>query len=227
MQNLITPFEVVKYSAAGNSYPLDNIRLLIQILEREFMISCIGEDYYNLMLNNVRKFDTAKAWVKATSYSAGDYVIYNGAILESCVSLNNTEPSVINDKWKEPAKFTKKAYNSLWDLYLKNILAFKIYKEAIPHDTIKSGAKGLVVSGADGSGAATATHKDVEYILRHIQNNIDLLVSGLNKYITDQYDLFKTDSTKGFDFSEVKFIKDSCDTCNVPGKRNRRMGFFE
>jgi hypothetical protein len=26
MQNLITPFEVVKYSAAGNSYPLDNIR---------------------------------------------------------------------------------------------------------------------------------------------------------------------------------------------------------
>lgn len=224
--SLISPFEVIKYSGAGPSYPVDNIRLLIPIYERDFLIGCIGDTYYNLLLKDVRKFETATVYVKNQSYTAGDYVIYNGAILESCISLNTTEPSVINDKWKEPSKFTKKAYNGLWDNYLRNILAFVIYKEAIPYDTIKSGAKGLIVSESDQSGATTADSRTIEYVLRHKQKHIDLLISGLKKYITDQYELFKADSSKGADYSEVSFIKDSCENCNG-GVQNRRIGFIK
>jgi len=227
MPNLLTPFEVVKYSAAGKSYPLDNIRLLIPVFERDFMISCIGEPYYNSMLKDVRKFDTAKLWVKGTSYNASDYVIYNGSILESCKSLNTSEPSITNEDWRIPNKFSKKAFNSLWDNYLRNVLCFKIYKEALPQDTILSGAKGLVVTTADQSGAMTAQAKDIEYILRHIQKHIDLLIDGMKNFIQINNDLYKLDPTKGFDYSEIYFVKEDCEPCNIQGKQNRTIAFLQ
>lgn len=226
MPNLLTPFEVIKYSAAGKSYPLDNIRLLIPVFERDFMIGCIGEPYYNLMLKDVRKFDTAKAWINGTSYNTGDYIIYNGSILESCKSTNTTEPSVINENWREPNKFNKKAYNSLWDNYLRNVLCFKIYKEALPQDTFLSGAKGLVITSQDQSGAMTAQSKDVEYILRHIQKHIDLLIEGMKSFIETNCEAYKLDITNGFDYSEIYFVKEDCNPCNIQGKHNRSIAFL-
>lgn len=226
MRTLLSPFEVIKYSAAGSSYPLDNIRILIPIYELEFMLSCLGEDFYNAMLKDKNSFEVAKQWVKGTTYNSGDLVIYNGSILECCNSLNSTEPSITNDKWREPDKFKKKSFNALWEYYLRSILAFKVYKEAIPQDTIKSSAKGLVVTAQDQSGAMTAQNKDIEYVLRHIQNQIDIQVNGMKNFITSKHKEFTKDSTKGYDFSTVNFIKEECDNCVESGKVNRRVGFM-
>jgi hypothetical protein len=224
--SIITPYEVKKYSPAGAGYPLDNINLFKDSIERDFFMNCIGEDYYNLMLKDARRFETATIWNKTTSYNSGDHVIYQGQILESCQSLNvNSEPIYGNDKWQEAAKFSKKAYNAIWNTYLNSIIAFKIYKECIPFDTIKSDAKGLQVFGQDGSGAMTANKYDVDFLQKRIQNQIDLLVDGFKKYVIAQYELFKVDPKTGYDFSLMMFVED-CEKCIVQSKSNRRVSFL-
>lgn len=224
--SIITPYEVKKYSPAGASYPMDNINLFKDSIERDFFMNCIGEDYYTLMLKDARRFETATMWNKTTSYNSGDYVIHQGAILESCQSLNvNSEPSFTNDKWKVASKFRKPSYNAIWDQYLASIIAFKIYKECIPFDTIKSDAKGLVVFGQDATGATGANKYDLDFLQKRAQNQIDLLVDGFKKYVIAQYELYKVDPKTGHDFSLMMFVED-CEKCIVQGKTNRRVGFL-
>jgi len=224
--SIITAYEVKKYSPAGAGYPLDNINLFKDSIERDFFMNCIGDDYYNLMLKDARRFETATAWNKTTSYNSGDYVIYQGSILESCQSLNvNSEPVFDNNKWKQAVKFRHKAYNAIWDNYLASIIAFKIYKECIPFDTIKSDAKGLVVFGQDATGATGANKYDLDFLQKRIQNQIDLLVDGFKKYAIAQYELFKADPSTGHDFSLMMFVED-CEKCVVQGKTNRRIGLL-
>lgn len=224
--SIITAYEVKKYSPAGASYPSDNINLFKDSIERDFFLNCIGEDYYNLMLRDARRFETATIWNKATTYNSGDYVIYQGQILTSNQSLNvNSEPVYGNTKWSEAVKFRKPAFNAIWDNYLASIIAFKIYKECIPFDTIKSDAKGLTVSAQDQSGAVTANKYDLDFIQKRTQNQIDLLVDGFKKYVIAQNELFKVDPKTGHDFSLMMFVED-CEKCIVQGKSNRRVSFL-
>lgn len=224
IKTLLTPFEVIKNSPAGNQYPLDDIRQLIPVIERDFMKNCLGLDYYDLLLKNCKTYETATIW-KAGTYTSGQVVIYNGSLLESCVISNTTEPSIGNDKWKEVDKFTKKEYNKLWEVHLKSVLCYKIYKESIPYATIKSNAKGLTINAQDQSGNMTATSKDIDFVCRTIQNQIDIMMSSMKDFIIDEHDKWKKDNTKGIDFSNVNFIKEDCSDCIVPGKHNRRVFF--
>ncbi|NOT37204.1 MAG: hypothetical protein HOP11_07480, partial [Saprospiraceae bacterium] len=195
MKTLLTPFEVIKYSQAGNSFPLDNVRRLIPVIEIDFMDYCFGLDYYNLLLRNVKTYEKAVIW-KAGTYNSGDVVIYNGSLLESCNSANSTEPSVLNDKWKEVEKFTKKEYNKLWETHIRDVLSNKIYKESVPFATIQSGAKGLTVNAQDQSGNMTAPAKDIDFLCRTIQNQIDMMMNNMKRFIITQNDEYKKDNTK-------------------------------
>lgn len=224
-KSILTPFEVRKYSPAGAHYPLDNIRLMMDIIEYDFFSKCLGLDIYEAMKKDFRVWDQATLWDSEITYKSGDFTIYDGAVLESEASNNTTEPGPDNEKWKEAAKFKKKNFNALWEYHLQRILAFDIYKRTLTYDTIKSGAKGLNVSAADQSGAMTAPVKDIEYTKSSIQRDIDTMVGSMKKWIVDQHELFTDDATKGYDFSLVGFISEDCNPCIVPGPINRRFGF--
>jgi len=225
MSSLMSAFEIKKYSTAGSSYQSDNINLVKEFIEREFFIECVGEDYYALMLKDAVNFELTTEWRQGTTYSSGDFVLYGGEIMESCQSLNTTEPTLENPKWKIATKFRKKSFQAIWEKHLRYILANKIYKESLPYDTIRSGAKGLTIQMQDGSGIASALKGDIEYILVHIQKHIDIQVDAFKKYVINQNELYKADNTKGYDFSLIKFVED-CEECVTPGKTNRRIGFL-
>lgn len=225
MYSLMCAFEVKKYSTAGSSYQSDNINLVKEFIERDFFIECIGEDFYNLLLKDSRSFEDATEWRQGVTYSSGDLVIYNGEILESETGLNTTEPVIPLTKWRIATKFKKPAYNAIWEKHLRYIIANKIYKECLPYDTIRSGAKGLTVQLQDQSGIMAAPKSDIQFILAHVQKHIDIQVDAFKKYVINQNDAYKTDKTKGYDFSLIKFVED-CSECVTPGKTNRRTGFL-
>lgn len=223
---IITPFEVRKYSPAGPHYPLDNIRLMLDVIEFDFFRLCLGVDLYDAMRKDARRWDAATLWNPSSTYNTGDLVVYDGAVLESTKASNTSEPSGLNDSWKEAAKFTKKTYNTMWEAHLRRLLAFDAYRQTLTYDTIKSGAKGLSITTQDQSGAMTAPVKEIEYTKTTIQRHIDVMVESMKKWIIDQHQMWKDDNTKGIDFSAVSFIADDCEECNVPGKINRRIGFL-
>lgn len=225
MKTIITPFEVKASSTAGRNYPLDNIRVLLPITERDFIYSTLGSDFYDDLLKNRRDFKTAQLWDKTKTYTGGDLVIYEFCVFESKDINNTSEPSTINEKWVIADKFTKKAYNLLYDMFLKNILAFKVYKEALPLDTIKSDAKGLTITGQDQAGTQTALSKDIDFVQRNIQSQIDRLVEHMICWIKEQHELWKADNTKGLDFSKAKIIKTEEEVTEL-GTGGRRIGFL-
>ncbi|MEP7197273.1 MAG: hypothetical protein ABI851_12195 [Saprospiraceae bacterium] len=224
---ILTPFEVRKNSPAGASYPLDNLRLVLDIIEYDFFNKCLGIEYYNALKKDARRWETTSLWDASVTYKSGEFAIYDGCVLVSQASENTTQPSPLNDRWKVADKFTKKSSNDLYNNFLYKILAFEAYKQAITYDTIKSSAKGLVVSASDNSGVMTAQTKDIEYVKSTIQKQIDILVEGMKCWIIEQHDVWFLDNTKGLDFTLVKFIKDTCDPCIIEGKSNRRIGFLE
>ncbi|HNC36749.1 MAG TPA: hypothetical protein PLD32_09290 [Saprospiraceae bacterium] len=224
MKTIISPLEVRAYSPADRSYPLDNIRVLLPATERTVFSSALGSDFYDKMLKDTRDFSKATIWEQG-EYKAGDFVIYDGVIFESCSTANTSEPEFTNEKWKIADKFRKKEFNQLYENHLRAVLAFAVYKAALPMDTIRSSAKGLSVSASDQSGSVTASAKDIDYVQRSIQQQLDQMIDQMVCWIIEQNELYKTDPTKGLDFSTCNVIKLD-EEVTLTGNGGRRIAFL-
>mgnify|MGYP000845371710 CR=1 FL=1 len=225
MKTLISPLEVRAYSPADRNYPLDMIRVVLPSTERTIFSNALGSDYYDIMLKDSRDFSKATIWEEG-EYKSGEFVIYDGLIFESCSTANTTEPGFGNDKWKVADKFAKKAFNQLYENHLRAVLAFSVYKAALPLDTIRSSAKGLTISAQDQSGSVTAQTKDIDYIQRSIQQQIDQMVDQMICWIIQQNEAYKTDSTKGLDFSACNVISLDEDV-TLADNGQRRIAFLK
>lgn len=225
-KTLLTPLEVRAYSPADRTYPLDNIRVILPSVEMDIFSSALGGDFYTSMLKDVRDVSAAIIWKRGDEYKSGALVIYDGLIFESCSSVNMTEPGFGNEKWKVAPKFNKKAFNALYDNHLRSVVSFAVYKAALPLDTIKSSAKGLTISGADQSGSMTAQVKDIDYVQRSIQKQLDLMIEQMVCWMVEQNETFKTDNTKGLDFSACNIIKVE-DPITLTNNDRRKIAFLE
>lgn len=224
MSSLISNFEIINSSPAGPQYPLSNINLLRETTEATFLNDFLGSEFYQLMLADAINYSKVKAW-EQRNYTSGEMVFYNYSILKSTVSLNDSEPSYANENWKLAPKFNTEDYAAIWNPYLKNILAFTIYKKAVPFDTIMSGANGLMVKSTDGNaGCVTVSKNDQENYLRHLGSLINDMTNELKKYIIDQNNLYLSDKTKGYDYSLVAFIKDETKG-NIERPQRRRIKY--
>lgn len=224
MPSLISNFEILSSCPAGPQYPLSNINLLRETTEATFLNDFLGSDFYSLMLKDAIDYTKVKSWEQKT-YSSGEIVFYNYSILKSTVSLNDLEPSATNDNWKIAPKFNKEIYSKIWNPYLKNIIAFTVYKKCAPLDTIQSGANGLTVKSNDGNaGFVTASKTDQENYLRHLGNLINDMTNELKKYIIEQNNLYLSDNTKGYDYSLINFIKDETKG-NIQRPNRRRIKY--
>lgn len=183
---LITAYEVKRYSPAGRAYPEANICLLARQVEEDFMSKCLGQEMYEWLKSKLTPYPSnALEYDPSISYELDDVVIRHGCLFKSLVSCNRTDPAELDNDWEMLRKFTDSCANSLWERYLREALAFRIYEAVIVYDTIHSTAGGLVVSVSDAMSATTraATKPEITEVVARLRQHQEVIIDNMRRWL--------------------------------------------
>lgn len=215
MANLITAFEVLKYSPAGSDYPTRYFCDLIPQIEQEFARECLGQDLYDYFVSKLADYPTdAAEWDSTETYAADDTVIRNGCLFVSQVNSNTSDPLEDSVNWTAFERFTDSAVNDFWEDYLRRILALKVYMSSLIYTTWRSGAGGIVISAGDNAGFRAANKAEISDIKTGIIAEIERTTKNMIVWLGDN----GTDA--GFPTALVCNQK-----CDTPGTRSRRWAW--
>ena len=221
---IITPGEVVRYSPESGKYPPQMVERHIFRKEQKFARECLGFDFYDLLIADLKDWSNIKAWVSGTSYATGDLVNYYGLIIESKVDSNNNNPceDTGGTYWMLADKFNTACYQTLWENYMRDYLAFSVMATSLDHTTYPVSAKGAQEWAQEGSGSGS---KSASY---------QVFVGRKNKLLNDAADILENmkswvlrehnDADSSCDFSEVLFVKQCIGACNTP-RQSRTFHF--
>ena len=225
---IIAPIEVVWNSPAGREYPLDNICLVIDQVEEEFLNECLGCEMYDWLVANVNEWpaDTPE-WVDGDTYALNDLVTREGKLYKSLTNANTTDP--LQDDgidWEIPARFgTNDCANELWEKYLIKLLANKVLQYTLNFTTHKTGAGGLTVLDSGGSFDRQSFRSGSKAELKDYSNQLDTLNSTIIR------NMKRWASKKVLDGAVCSVPLSSIPGCGVSGElctpslQKRRWGF--
>jgi hypothetical protein len=186
LNTLITAYEVKRYSPAGRSYPEANICLLARQVEEDFMQKCLGKEMYDWLKSKLTPYPSdAREYDASISYDLNEVVIRHGCLFKSLTNCNRTDPAEFDNDWEVLRKFTDSCANSLWERYLREALAFRVYEAAIVYDTIHSTAGGLVVSVSDAMSATTraATKVEIAEVTTRLRQHQEVIIDNMRRWL--------------------------------------------
>lgn len=175
---IIAPIEVVLNSPAGRDYPLDNICLVIEQVEEEFLNECLGCEMRDWMVANVQAWpENTKEWDDCARYETGDYVTKNNVLYKSLVDMNTADPATDDGtNWEIPARFgAHECANELWEKYLIKILANKVFQGTLNFTTHKAGPNGLTFLDSGSSFQSQSFRSANKAELKDYSNGLDTL----------------------------------------------------
>ena len=175
---LIAPLEVVWNSPAGRNYPLDNICLVLDQVEEEFLNECLGCEMFDWLVNNVEEWPSdIPDWVDGDDYDTGDMVTREGKLYRSLIDNNTVDPqNADGTDWEKPARFgTNSCANELWETYLVKLLANKVLQATVGFTTHKADAGGLTVQDNGGSFDRQSFRSASKAELKEYVNGLDML----------------------------------------------------
>jgi len=213
--NLITAFEVLKYSPAGSDYPTAAFCDLIPQIEQEFTRECLGKDLYDYFIGKLTPYPAgASEYDSEAVYAAGAVVIRNGCLFVSAVNANTTDPLLETGDWDPFERFTDAGVNEFWGIYLRRILALKVYMSSLIYTTWRAGSGGIVIAQGDGAGMRAANKGEISDVKRALLAEIERTTANMREWLNDNW------ATKGFPNGN------GCgDNCQTPGKKSRRWMF--
>lgn len=211
MKTIITPYEVVSNSPVKESFPTKYICDQIYIVEYNLFQECLGLDLYNALLDDIKPIAGIPEYDIQTTYSEDDEVIYEGCVFVSLSDNNTADPANIN-YWKVADKFNTECFQTLWDLHLKQLLAFSIILPAVSYATYQAGGSGLMEIINENE--KTASYKVFDSFERKLNSDVAIRKKSIINYIVDN-------SNKNC-FEDYKLFKDSCKiNCDISGGRRR------
>ena len=175
---IIAPIEVVWNGPVRRDYPLDNICLVLEQVEEEFLNECLGCDMYDWLTANVEEWpDDTPEWIEGDTYALNDLVTREGRLYKSLANSNTTDPLQDDGtNWEIPARFgTNDCANELWDKYLIKLLANKIIQSTLNFTTHSPGANGLAVLEGGGSFNNQSFRSGSKAEIKDFSNQIDAL----------------------------------------------------
>lgn len=212
--DLITPFEVLKYSPAGFDYPTASFCELIPQIEQEFARECLGIDLYDYLVTKLAAYpSTVLEYDPSVSYNLDDLVIRNGCTFKSTANSNTTDPIETGSSWTAFERFTDAGANELWTKYLRFILALKVYQSSLIFTTYRSGAGGATVNQGDGSGFRAANKNELVQLSGHLDGQVKRTTSNMLKWLADNYE------AKGFP------VPACVGACETPARTSRRWAW--
>jgi hypothetical protein len=212
--NLTTPFEVLKYSPAGFSYPTRSFCFLIPQIEQAFKRECLGDKLFDFLVSRLKPYPANfEEWDAAATYSTGDIAIRNLCTYESTANANTTDPLAPGSSWALFQRFDHAGANELWESYLRQILASKVYVATLPSATYQTGAGGLVVNNGDSTGARAASKSELLGIINEQTDFVRMTVENMLEWLADNA------AAKGLPYA-------GCSTgCETRATRSRRFAF--
>lgn len=189
---ILTALEVIKHSQAGREYPTSQFCELIPQIEQEFARECIGWKLHDYVTSKLRPItEIPGEWDAEAEYVTGDLTLREGLIFECVVSSSTgQDPLGSPSAWEEFERFTDEGVSLLWKMYMRRILAMKVYLSSLTPTTWRSGAGGISVNIGDGYGARSANKSEmidtknsiISEIQRTTTNMLEWLGTNANQY---------------------------------------------
>ncbi len=212
---MITPFQVLINSGASRDYPTALFCKLIPQIEQEFVRTCLGSDLWDYLKSKLTPIpDNVVTWNRNDVYMEDDTVDYYGTLFTSVNDNNATEPSYTDD-WTEFAMFTDAACNTLWDLYLVNILAMKVFDASLARTTLRVTSGGVTPNTGDGSGFRSGKMDEIQRFRGDIQKDIERTTTNMVEWLEN------TAFENGLPLPTIC----AGNNCKTTGKNNRRWNF--
>lgn len=213
--NLITAFEVLKYSPAGSDYPTAAFCDLIPQIEQEFTRECLKKELYEYFVSKLTVYPAGVSeYDSGETYAQGDVVIRNGCLFVSAENSNASDPLAETGAWEAFERFTDAGVNELWKTYLRRILALKVYMSSLIYTTWRAGSGGITIAQGDGAGMRSANKGEISDVKRSLLAEIERTTANMREWLNDNW------KAKGFPNDGV------CgNTCKTPGKTSRRWMF--
>lgn len=212
--NLTLPFEVLKYTPAGFNYPTKTFCVLIPQIEQAFARECLGKELFDFLVSHLEPYPSVfEEWDSAVTYALNDIVIRNLCTYKSTANGNTTDPLESGADWDIFERFDHAGSNELWEKYLRQIFAAKVYVATISGATYQTGAGGLTVNAGDSSGARAANKMELIETIKEQNNFIRLTTDNMLCWLSDNA------TTKGLPY--VPCVA-GCEATTV---RSRRWAF--
>lgn len=186
--NLTTAFEVLKYSPAGFDYPTSSFCILIPQFEQELKRTCLGKELYDFLVSKLKAYPSqAQEWDSTLSYALNVVVIRNGCTFVSTANSNESDPLADGSDWHEFVRFNHEGSNDLWTLYLRQIMAYKVYMASLTSTTFRAGAGGMVINNGDSSGFRSANKGEILNTKQELEAFIRMTTENMIVWLTDNY----------------------------------------
>lgn len=186
MAQLITATDVLLHSPAGVGFPNKPICDHLDLVEETVVNECLGTDLYEHLVGLLNPIPDGTAdWVECGDYSTGNVVYRNGLYYISLSDTNNTDPADDPANWELYPKFSTDCTNTLWERYLRRILAYKVFYHALPFATMQTGAAGLTVQLADSRGERAANGAEIAKLQENVARVISVTLDNLKTWIND------------------------------------------
>ena len=222
MQTIITPGEVIRHSPESSKYPPQKVEKFIFPIEEELARNCLGFDFYEALIGDLKDWSGIKVWVSGATYAEGDLVNYYGLIIESKVAdnINNPCEDTEGQYWALAVKFNTECFEDLYTRYLRDYLAFTAMQSSLEYTTYPASAKGVQewASESNGSGSRSASRQTFVARKNKALNDAARILANMKAWMARQHE------SGACDFSGVLFIQQCTGTCNAP--RQTRKFFF-
>jgi hypothetical protein len=184
-------------------------------MEQEFVRTCLGSDLWDYLKSKLTPIPTGVVpWNKNDVYMEDDTVDYYGTLFTSANDNNATEPSYTDD-WTEFQMFTDDACNELWNVYLVNILAMKVFDATLARTTLRVTSGGVTPNAGDGTGFRSGKMDEIQRFRGDIQKDIERTTTNMVEWLEN------TSTENGL---PLPFIC-AGNNCKTTGKNNRRWNF--
>lgn len=186
---LINAREVVTLGGLNKDFPACSVTDIWHV-EQTIKFECLGEDFYNILIEDKADYSNANEWTVDGGYVAEEVVIYQGLYY---MALDNVSGIIPTDTqfWMLAPKFITKEYNDLW-CYLGRYIAYRVARMTVQPTVTPITGQGAIKR--EGETFSPASHKDISDFYSWLDANAATTLRNMDNFVisesenTDKYD---------------------------------------
>jgi hypothetical protein len=209
-KTIMTPFEVIQFSAFSDGFETEHIATVLPIKEPKLFREAFGLDYYNDLLNRLsdpyKEGDDVPEYNEGSSYATDDRVIFDDNVYISKVDSNVDNP-LVTTSWGLLKKFSDTSdndkFNALWD-YIKYWIANGVASEIVKAVSFKTGAAGAMKKRAQEGEWGTIPINEIHSLKADYVERSEDAFEEMFYFMVHSTKMYKDSAgVTGYDFSDV------------------------